>query len=189
MRKVVLVSVLGLGTVIALGAGKFQPLNLKTGYWESTMNMKSNGSLGMTPDMQARLAQMSPQQRAMIEAYMKGMTGAMAIPKTVTSKSCWTEKDMQKNPLFEDRCTWTDLTSTGTELDGKGTCWMDNAKQMKANVKMHVTVVDSEHVKGTGQIIINSGGHTMTNDYGLAANYLGPVCGKNESNMKVNTTP
>lgn len=167
----------------------FHPLNVKTGYWESTMNTQSNGPMPVPPDMQARLAQMTPQQRAMLESLMKGENMALAAPKTMTSKSCWTAKDLQKDPLYEDRCTWTGLTSTGTQLDGKGTCWMDKAKQMRVNAKMHIAVVDSEHIKGTVQMILSSDGRSMTTYYDLTAKYLGPVCGKNESNMKLTATP
>jgi hypothetical protein len=189
MRKAALLAALSLWTAIALGAGKFAPLNIKTGYWESTLHQKGSGGLPITPDMQARLAQMTPQQRAMLEAYMKGANVAVTTPKTMVDKGCWTEKDLQKSPLFGDRCTWTDLTSTGTKLQGKGTCWMDNAKQEKMNVTMNVSVVDSEHVKGTMQLIMSGGGRSLTSDYDLTAKYLGPVCGKNESNMEMGTAP
>lgn len=189
MRKAGLLAALGLCAVAALAGGKFTPLKVKTGFWESTLNQKGSGSIPMTPDMQARLARMTPQQRAMLEAYMKGMSSAAAVPKTITSKGCWTGKDVRTNPLFEDRCTWSELTSTGTELAGKGTCWMDAAKKEKVNVTMHVTVVDSEHVKGTAHVSMGSGGQSFTSDYQLSAKYIGSVCGKNDSNMKLKAVP
>jgi hypothetical protein len=181
MRKIVLLSAIGLWTSMALvGAGAFHPLNIKAGLWEETWTSSTTGAPPIPADMQARLAQMTPEQRAHIEAYMKNLTSG--IPKTRTYKACITKEKLNSNP-FSDReakeCNWTELISTGTRLDAQGTC-VTGSEQMKTNVKMHVEVLDSEHVKGTGEFAFSNGGNTMNSAFQATGKYLGAECGNTQ---------
>ena len=67
----------------AWAQAKFQPLNVKTGLWESTSTSTTVGQMPVPADL---LAKLSPEQRAKFEARMK----ANSAPKTrtFTKKNC-----------------------------------------------------------------------------------------------------
>ncbi len=174
MRNIALLSAFGLCACIALaGSDKLQPLNVKTGLWQTTTTMKIKGQLPITPDMQARLAQMTPEQRARFEAAMSKMSSG--TPTTRTYKNCVTKEQLNTNPFSEKECTWSTLSSTGSKLDAKGVCVMGK-EDVKTNIAMHLDVADSEHVKGSGKVTMTGGDRTMTNDFDITSKYVGSDC-------------
>jgi uncharacterized protein DUF3617 len=179
MRKMFCLSAISLcASVVLAGAGDFRPLNVKTGLWEETWTSTSSGAPPMSADMQARLAQMTPEQRARIEAYMKSMTSG--TPKTRIFKVCITKEKLNSNPFNDEKnakdCTWSELISTGTKLDAVGTC-VTGSEHIKTDVTMHVEALDSEHVKGTGKFSFSNAGNTMHSAFDASGKYLGPACG------------
>jgi hypothetical protein len=64
-----------------------QPIDIKPGLWEITMTSQTSG----VPPI-PNLDQMTPEQRARIEAAMKGLAG----PRTTTARKCITRDDIQK---------------------------------------------------------------------------------------------
>lgn len=62
-----------LASTLAFGQSKFQPLNVKTGLWESTTTSTTSGQMPLPSDM---LAKLSPDQRARIEARMNANSAA-----------------------------------------------------------------------------------------------------------------
>jgi hypothetical protein len=108
------------------------------------MNTTVNGRLPITPDMQARLAQISPEQRARIEDYMNNM--ASGIPKTISYKSCVKKENLDKYPFAGRNCTYTVLSSTGTKMDVHGVCILSEGIQDR--ITAHLQVLDPEHVQG-----------------------------------------
>ena len=76
MRKVLSAALVGLlASVVLRAAGKVQPLNVKTGLWQVSTTTTMSGLPEIPPDMQARLDQMTPEQRAKMEAMMKSRFG------------------------------------------------------------------------------------------------------------------
>jgi uncharacterized protein DUF3617 len=178
MRRIVLLSALSLFTAMVLAGESFHPLNVKTGLWEETWTSTTTGAPPISADMQARLAQMTPEQRARIEAYMKSMTSG--TPKTRSFKVCITKEKLNSNPFNDAKnakdCTWSELTSTGTKLDAVGTC-ISGSEHMRTDVSMHVEVLDSEHVKGTGKNTFSNGGNSLHTVFDASGKYVGPACG------------
>lgn len=174
MRKLVLLGALILLASAALAVDAWHPLNVKYGLWETTMNNKVSGLPPVSADMQAKLAQLPPDQRARIEAMMNNMGKGM--PQTHGYKSCLTADKMKTNPFSEKNCTWTNLTSTATRLVGHGTC-VTGSENMKTDVTMDIEAVNSENVKGTVKMIMSNGGHSMTSEVNMTSKYVGPDCG------------
>lgn len=75
--------------IAALPALAADTLAVKTGTWETTVNIKSAG-MSMAADL---LAKMTAEQRAQMEAFISRMPAA--VPKSMTSKNCITQKDIE----------------------------------------------------------------------------------------------
>src|ERR1700676_2872864 len=76
MRKILSSTLICLSAeVVLLAAGKVQPLNVKTGLWQVSTTTTMSGLPDIPPEMQARLDQMTPEQRAKMEAMMKSRFG------------------------------------------------------------------------------------------------------------------
>lgn len=175
MRKAILIGAALLLAMVASVTGNINPLNLKPGFWQTTMTSTINGKPPMTPEMEAKLAQMSPEQRAKFEAALKSRNGG--TPQTRTWKSCVKKEDLNKYP-FDDpnkKCTYTVQSSTGSKMDVRGTC-SPGKDGYQYDFKLHLETADSEHAKGTGQMTISSGGQTMTADYSGSSEWLGATC-------------
>ena len=102
------------GLTVAAG---YQPLNIKTGYWETSMTSSGTGTPPFPPEV---LAKMTPEQKARLEAAMKS---TMAT-QTQDYKHCITKEQLEKNPFSDpnQKCTWTVLNSTGSSMEAKGSC-------------------------------------------------------------------
>lgn len=175
MRKAILIGAVLLLAMVASVSGNVNPLNLKPGLWQTTMTYTIKGTPPMPPDMEARLAQMTPEQRAKYEAMLKNQYGG--TPKTNTWKSCVKKEDLNKYP-FEDprkKCTYTVLSSTGSKMDVSGTCTPGN-DGYEYGFKVQLETADSEHAKGTGQLTISKGSQIMTGDYRGSSQWLGATC-------------
>ncbi len=149
---------------------KLQPLNVKTGLWESTSTTTTSGQMPIPAES---LAKLSPEQRAKFEARMK----ANSAPKahTFTKKSCETKGKLAEQP-FNDRkeCKQTVVTSNAKNAEIKVSCQFDD---VRSTGTMKIDVLNSESVKGSGQMTSNGGGHTMTLNTSFSAKWLGPSCG------------
>jgi hypothetical protein len=177
MPKAILVGAILLLASVLLAGGAFQPLNVKTGLWQTTLTTTSTGLPPMSPAMQARMAQMTPEQRAKMEAMINSRFGG--TPKTSTYKKCLTKEDLNKNPFSDpdQKCTWTILTSTGSEVEAQGSsCAAANDNGMTTNIHLKVQAVDSENVKGDGQMTITGNGRTMNTDFTLASKWISASC-------------
>jgi len=131
MRKLALWIVACLWASVLLAAGKYQPLNVKTGTWQTTWTTTVSG---LPPIPQDMLNRMTPDQRARVEAAMKNM--ASGTPRTRTSQTCLTKEQLQKDP-FNDRksCTETVLTSTGSGMEVQEEC---TEREMKTNAMVRI---------------------------------------------------
>ena len=93
------------------------------------------------------LAKMPPEQRARIEAMMKG------TPTTDVRKECVTKEKLEKNMAFSNNrgdCTRTVLTSTGHKLEMKIHC---EEKQSSTDAKFSIEAIGSDSVKGTKHMV------------------------------------
>ncbi|MGB8013471.1 MAG: DUF3617 domain-containing protein [Terriglobales bacterium] len=152
-------------------ADDFKPLNAKEGLWEVTTTHSMTG-MPATPNIPPdALAKMPPEQRARIEAMMKGG------PSTDVRKECITKEKLEKHSAFAPKrgdCTYNVVSSTGSRLEVKLHC---QDKQTSIDGTVVQEVVGSDGVKGTAHMVSNSEGHTMNVDISFSSKYLGPACG------------
>jgi hypothetical protein len=176
MKKTLIVfSVVLLAGAAVQAAGGLEPLHVKLGLWQSTVNNQLGG--GLPPDMQARLAAMPPEQRARIEAMMQKQFNGM--PQSNTFKSCLTKEDLNKSAPWGSgtKCNWTVITSTSSDLEVKGTgCDAGKNQGMDSEFHIKIHVVDSEHVKATFDGTMTGNGHTMTMNGNYTSEWVGATC-------------
>ena len=152
-------------------ADSITPLDLKEGLWEMTVTHSMSGmpaTPNIPPDV---LAKMPPEQRARIEAAMKGE------PSTDVRKECITKEKLEKHSAFSNNrgdCTRTVVNSTGSKLEVKIHC---EEKQSLTDGTLVLETVGSDRVKGTMQSVTNANGHTMNMNFTFSSKYLGPACG------------
>jgi Protein of unknown function (DUF3617) len=150
-------------------ADKITPLNVKEGLWEMTVTHSMTGMPAIPPDT---LAKMTPEQRARMEAMMKG--GA----KTDVRKECITKEKLEKQSAFSDdrkECTRTVLNSTSSKLEMKIHCKGEEQGSMDGTLL--VEAIGSDNVKGKMQAVTNANGKTMNMNFTFSSRYLGPACG------------
>ncbi|MEY2853353.1 MAG: hypothetical protein RL030_485 [Pseudomonadota bacterium] len=142
---------------LALAALAAEPLGLKPGLWETTIETSMTGS--MVPE--ETLQKMSPQQREQSEQMMKQM--AARGPTRSTTKSCVTAEDL-KDGVFNaardgdnENCRYDVVTATAKHQEQKVTCGGDTP--MEGRVVFEAT--DSAHVQGDMQMKAPRGSVTM----------------------------
>ena len=153
-------------------AADYKPLDVKTGLWENTMTTQMTG---MPPIPDELLAKMSPEQRARMEEARKAREAKGA--QTSTHKSCITKEDLNKPLNFGDdkgACTRTFTTSTSTRQEIHMECAMGN---IKSSGDVKIEALNSETVKGTGQMSSTGGGPGMKMNMTFSGKWLGSDCG------------
>jgi Protein of unknown function (DUF3617) len=168
----ILLGLLVLSPLVMQSDSTVTPLNVKPGLWEVSVTMTGLPAMPAIPD--SVLAQMPPDQRAKIEAIMKGQANTM--------KSCVTKDKLEKSEAFRNApksCTYTIVSSTGSKLEMKTECTQNGVK-MTGNFV--VEAVDSENVKGSMHMKA-SGGNTSGGNNAMNMNttftekWLGADCG------------
>jgi uncharacterized protein DUF3617 len=152
-------------------ATRVQPLNVKTGLWETTMTYTRAGEL---PISQGMLDKLTPEQRARFEERMKASQGKT---NTTTYKSCLTKEQLE-SPDFTDKkqCTWKTLESSSTRTKGSAVC-VYREIGAKLTGAGEIIAVDQEHVKGTIHMTGTGSGRRLDTDGKLTAKWLGSSCG------------
>jgi Protein of unknown function (DUF3617) len=178
MRKVLFVAAICmLASVVMAATGQFQPLNVKTGLWQITEISSATGLPPIPPDMQAKLDQMPPEQRAKLEEMIKSRYGG--TPHTTTYKKCVKKEDLDKDAFSKptDKCTWTTVSSTGNDVEVRGTSCSDGKNEgMKGDADIKIHVVDSENATGTVRITVTGNGQTSNINNTLTGKWLGATC-------------
>jgi hypothetical protein len=153
-------------------ADNITPLNVKEGLWEMTVTHSMTGMPAVPNLPPDALAKLPPEQRARVEALMKG--GA----STDVHKECITKEKLEKHSAFSNNrgdCTRTVVNSTGSKLEVKFHC---EEKQASTDGSFVLEAVSSDSTKGTMHMVTNSSnGHAMNMDFTFSSKYLGPACG------------
>jgi len=172
MRATTLVGVMFLLSAALYAGDKSQPLNVKTGLWGTAMTTKMSGAIPLPAEL---MSQLTPEQRAVMEARMKANSGEKTW--TDTSKSCLTKEQLEKGRAFEQKdkeCSQTVATSNGNKAELRFACEIEN---IKMSGTMYLEAVSPEDVKGSGQTTATGNGHTMNGNTNFSAKWLGPACG------------
>ena len=83
---------------------------------------------------------------------------------------------MNKYPFTDpdENCTWNVVSSTGSKMEADGTCTPE--EMGKVGFKMRLEAVDSENIKGTGQLTANGPAGAMNGSYMGTAKWIGAAC-------------
>lgn len=149
---------------------KYQPLNVKPGLWDRTLTFKRSGKMPIPAGM---LDNLTPEQRARLEARMNASSSAEA--NTLREKTCITRQELEEPINFTDQeCSWTILESTGQRARGNVSC-------KAAGITMTGTgdfeALDQEHMRGTAHMTSTGGGNRMTYDATFSSKWLKSSCG------------
>ena len=156
-------------------ADKIVPPDVKTGLWEITETHAMTGMPPMPTIPPEALAQMTPEQRAQVEAQMKSSLGGGQ--KTTTRKYCVTKEKLEKDSVFGDdrkECTRTVLNSSSTSTEVKVQC---KEKDMTSDGTFKFVALSPESVKGTMRMVVTGQGRTMNMNLDFISKYLGASCG------------
>ncbi len=167
-----IIGCIGVGCVVldARAADKITPLDVKLGLWEVTTTNSMSGEIPIPPE---KLAKLTPEQRARLEASMAKLTA----PTTDTHKECLTKEKLDKDLLFaEDRqeCTRTIVNSSTVRLEAKIHC---EDEETKTDGTLALNVENSDSVKGNMEAVVISGKRTMKMHITFATKYLAASCG------------
>ncbi len=160
-----------LSSSVLLGAADFTPLNVKEGLWEVTVTHSVSGmptAPSIPPEV---LAKMPPEQRAHIEAMMKGGTS------TDIHKDCITKEKLEKHSAFtssDGQCTRTVVSSSGSKIEMKVHC---EENQSSSDGTLVLEAVSPDNVKGTMHSVTTSKSRNVNIDLTFSSKYLGPSCG------------
>ena len=151
--------VMGLAVLWPLASWAGDSFDVKPGLWETSTSMSNMSGMPAAPAMpqipEATLARMPAQQRAQVEAMMKGR-GA-AGPQT-TVRSCMTKESLDRGALgqADKSCNWNLVSSTSTK---------------------QVIHDDPEHVKGTMAMASSEGAKNVGATVSFSMKWLGADCG------------
>ena len=111
------------------------------------------------------------------DVTMTTAINGMGKPQTRNYKSCIKKEDLDKYPFADPdkRCTYTVVSSTGTTMEAHGTC-QPGSEGAKIDFNLRLEAVDSENVKGTGQMNMSMEGRTMDGNYNATAKWIGATC-------------
>lgn len=107
---------------------------------------------------------------------MTSSVSALPAPSTSTYKSCIRKEDLGQYPFTDPdaNCTWKVLSSTGKEMQANGTCMPEGLG--KVEFKMHLVAVNSENIRGTGQLSAAGPVGPMSGSYTGTAKWIGVSC-------------
>jgi hypothetical protein len=147
-------------------------LNVKPGQWETTVTT-AGGALPPTlpPGVLDRL---TPDQRAKVEAQIKAGAGQQ---RTSVTSSCVTKEDIAKafQPSeLPQTCKYNMTSSTASQIRLTMNCDSDKAK---ITGTVQIDAVDSEHVKGSTEMVASTGGgRPMNSTATFTSKWVGPAC-------------
>lgn len=149
-------------------AADFHPLDVKTGQWEATMTVETNGPPPVPPEA---LARMTPQQRAALEERTKPLAG-----RTTVRKTCVTQEKLDKPLLWgqdDKACSYSLTTATGRAQEIQVECARE---KMKSSGAIRIEAQNSENVKGTVHMNVTQSGETSEINSSFTAKWIAPAC-------------
>jgi hypothetical protein len=174
MKTAILAFLTVLSPLISRAADEIKIFDVKPGLWETTS--KSELSMPAMPAMpqipEESLAKMPPEQRARVEAMMKGRAGG---PQTNTSRSCVTKESLKRGfGQMEKSCSYKVVNSSGDKLEMHMECVHGSART-EGDVSMER--LDPEHVKGNVTMKSASGKSNFTIKASSESKWISTDCG------------
>jgi Protein of unknown function (DUF3617) len=98
----------------------------------------------------------------------------------ISYKKCITTDDLNSNPWMngpEEKCTWTVVTSTTTDMEVQGTaCEMGKNYGMKTDIDLKLHASDTEDVNATLQGTMTGNGRTINFNGTLTGKWVSASC-------------
>jgi hypothetical protein len=164
----------GLVAACAAEAADYVKPDIKPGLWEVTSVPQVSGEM---PIPEEQLQKMTPEQRARVQAAMQSSMGSARKPRVY--KECMTPDkiarglDLDKGAT-DASCKRTILASTPSELKLHDECSRPNGKSV---TDVHFQVEGTTRMTGKVNIVMSSGGKSMTVNSSLSGKWLGADCG------------
>lgn len=155
---------------LPLSAFAAEQLNVKTGLWEITSVMQTNGVLPLPKELTAKL---TPEQRARMAAEAKAE--AAEGPTRETDRECVTQKDLEQpfRSANTEYCKQSMVNRTRTTQEARIVCEGEH----KGSGVFRVTAPTPETMKGTLDLKIGEGPDAFTLKGQLSGRWLGADCG------------
>jgi hypothetical protein len=145
-------------------------LNVRLGLWEVTSVAQTSGNLPYD------MGNLSPEQRAKVEAMMTATRKRMAQPHTF--RSCLTEGKLEKD-LFQDNkndsCKQSVVSRTSSAYDVRFDCRDERGGETSGEWKFEAE--NPELVKGSGQMTMQGAAGKMQSASTITAKWIGASCG------------
>jgi len=174
--KTTIVALLTLFSPLLASADDIIKLDVKPGLWETSTKTEMSGmpAMQMPQIPEETLAKMPPEQRARVEAMMKGR--GMGGPMSNTSRSCQTRETIDKGFGQRDQaCTYKVTNSLFAKQEIHVDCTRNGSKQTGDIVLQRA---DPEHVTGTALMKGSMGnGGEMTIKVAYDAKWISSDCG------------
>jgi hypothetical protein len=147
--------------------------DIKPGLWEVTTLPKMSGEM---PIPEEQLAKMTPEQRARLEAAVKGMANG-STPRVY--KECMTPEKIARGfemdrGADEASCKRKVVSSSANELTLHDEC--DTPKR-KSVTDVHFEIKAGTQMSGKINVVVTSSGKTMTVDSTVQGKWLSANCG------------
>ena len=112
--------------------------------------------------------------------HVTGTSQMMGNTMKVNYNTCVTAKDLNSNPWAngsDEKCTWTLLTSTASDLEVKGTnCELGKEYGMTTNIDLKYHAVDTENVKASLEGRSTGNGQTVNVNGTYTGKWMGASC-------------
>ena len=110
------------------------------------------------------------------QVTMTSTISGLRAPIVNNYKSCVKKEDLDKYPFTDPdaKCVWTVQSSTGSKMEATGTCMPQGMGKVDFSISLEA--VDSENVKGTGQLTANGPAGTMKGNYSGTGKWIGATC-------------
>jgi hypothetical protein len=166
----------GLAVLLPLAAQEIKPFDVKLGLWETAVKTEVSGVPAMSAIPQIpeeTLAKLPPEQRARIEAMMKGR-GAGG-PGSMTTKVCVTRESLNRGFGQNDKaCTYKVLSSSPNKQVVHMECTRGSNK---VSGDMILERLDAEHARGTVTMKSADSERQMESKMSFDNKWLSPDCG------------
>jgi hypothetical protein len=158
--------------LLTMVAGWGQSVDVRPGLWDFTTTVQMGG---MPPI--PNLDQMPPEQRARIEAAVKGMSGTPHTEKSCVTKGGLEKAIAEANGEKNNTCTSKVVNGSSSRADVHIECAPQKGEQKMVG-DFTVERQDSEHMKGNGVMkTAGANGRTMDMKWSMTGTFVSADCG------------
>jgi hypothetical protein len=157
---------------LLVGADNAITIDVKPGLWETTVKSEMSGVTMQMPQIpEETLAKMPPEQRARVEAMMKGR----GMNNTNTTRSCITREMISQGLAYQNdkSCSYKLTGSSSSRQDIHVECTRGPQQTVG---DMAIDRVDAEHTHGSMNMKM-SGNTSMSMKMSFDAKFISSDCG------------